>query len=116
MLVKNSCEVISTNIRFLRDYMHITQEKLAFLSGMTTECISRIERNLANPTVQTLDQVANALNVGTIRFFEDNLLLPERECSIELEHYFRKLLELPRERQVEAIELLRNFIGISKLI
>ena len=41
----------------------ITQKQLAVLTGIDQSDISKIERGIANPTVGTLERIANALGM-----------------------------------------------------
>jgi len=47
----------------LREKKKISQEKLAFLSGVDRTYISRIEKGYANPTVKVIEKIATALRV-----------------------------------------------------
>lgn len=79
--MSNSNEVIRRNIRFVRTSLGMTQEQLAFASGMTTACVSRLERVNGNPTVQTLDQIADGLKLQTMRLFDEDLMSPENPAA-----------------------------------
>jgi transcriptional regulator with XRE-family HTH domain len=45
--------------------------KLAANSGVSASMLSRIERGLVSPSVETLDRIANGLGVSVSRFFSD---------------------------------------------
>lgn len=47
----------------LRKEKHLSQEQLAFDSGVSRHFMYRIENNLASPTVKTLEKLALALSV-----------------------------------------------------
>jgi len=59
---------IAKNIRKIRLDSHLSQERLAELSGLTKGYISKIEKSDKAPPFSTLNKVANALNVdvGTL--------------------------------------------------
>lgn len=113
--MSNSNEVIRRNIRFVRTSLGMTQEQLAFASGMTTACVSRLERVNGNPTVQTLDQIADGLKLQTMRLFDEDLMSPENRRMTALQRSFFAAQELPAERQEELSLLIQNYISLGKL-
>ena len=54
-------ESLSTNIKARRKELGISQEKLALLCALDRSYMSEIERQLANPTIETLVRLGNAL-------------------------------------------------------
>jgi transcriptional regulator with XRE-family HTH domain len=65
----NACELVAWNVRRLRVERGLTQEALAVDAGIDRTYISRIEREMENPTVEVLERLALALGVGIIEFF-----------------------------------------------
>ena len=63
-------EKLADNIRIERARKKISQQRLAILSNVASDTISKIERQVANPTLETLISIALALNVDL------NTLLP----------------------------------------
>ena len=49
-------------LRNLREENHLTQQQLAFLLGVTQQTISAMERNLCNPTLGLLLDMAKVLH------------------------------------------------------
>ena len=62
---------VGGTIRMLRQRKGLSLRALAELSGLSTNAISRIERGENSPTVATLRQLANGLDVLVIDFFKD---------------------------------------------
>lgn len=56
-------EKIGIKTRVLRMRMKISQEKLAELADLNKNTIGYIERGEISPTIETLDKIANALNI-----------------------------------------------------
>lgn len=54
---------VGGNLRLLRKRKRLTQEKLGFAADMHRTYISGIERGLKNPTIDSLDKLAKALEV-----------------------------------------------------
>lgn len=56
-------EKIGIKIRILRNKLNMSQEKLGELAGLSTNSISTIERGKSKPSIDTLEKIANALNI-----------------------------------------------------
>jgi DNA-binding XRE family transcriptional regulator len=67
-------EAISLNIKKYRKAKGISQEKLALLSAIDRSYMSEIERCLANPSIEALLRISNALEVSP-----DELLKPAKK-------------------------------------
>lgn len=63
MDIKNYYEILAKNIKIERVKENITQQELANRAGLSRDTISQIERGIANPTLETIILIANALNV-----------------------------------------------------
>ncbi|MGX1747162.1 MULTISPECIES: helix-turn-helix domain-containing protein [unclassified Brevundimonas] len=57
-------------VRGLRVEAGLTQEELAFRSGMKRSYLSDLERGARNPTVRAQSRLAKALNVPPTRLLE----------------------------------------------
>ena len=64
-------EVLRANIIFERARARMSQAALAEAAGLTRQTISDVERCVANPTIDALERIANALGVTL-----DRLLVP----------------------------------------
>ncbi|MBT2337130.1 helix-turn-helix transcriptional regulator [Variovorax paradoxus] len=62
---------IGAQIRALRIASGASGGALAQSSGISRSLLSRIERGLVSPSVETLDRIANGLDVSMSRFFSD---------------------------------------------
>lgn len=61
------------NLKYYRKQAGLTQEKLAEAIGMSTSYIGDMEARERFPSAETIDKIANALNVKTqILFYENN--------------------------------------------
>ncbi len=61
---------IGSRMRELREQRGFTQRDLAKRSGLSANAVSRIERGENSPTVSSLHQLAAALDVPIVSFFE----------------------------------------------
>ncbi|MGN7300128.1 cupin domain-containing protein [Ferdinandcohnia sp. SAFN-114] len=63
---------IGSKIRTIRKSMNLSVRQLAEESGCTPSFISQIERNVANPSINSLKKIATIMNVPLISFFEED--------------------------------------------
>ena len=61
---------IGVKIRLLRTKNKISQESLAFMSGLNKNSIGAIERGESSPTVDTLDKIAKALGMSLVELID----------------------------------------------
>ncbi|WP_291915723.1 helix-turn-helix transcriptional regulator [Limnohabitans sp.] len=54
---------IALNLKKFRSERGIAQEKLALIAGVDRTMVSKIERQLTNPSIETLLKLANVLDV-----------------------------------------------------
>jgi transcriptional regulator with XRE-family HTH domain len=62
--------VVARNLRKLRVNRGLSQEALAVDASIDRTYVSRLERELENPTVAVLERLANALSVEISQFFD----------------------------------------------
>ncbi|WP_145743536.1 helix-turn-helix domain-containing protein [Variovorax beijingensis] len=62
---------IGAQVRALRMAAEMSGGELAKTSGISASMLSRIERGLVSPSVETLERLAQGLGVPTSRFFGD---------------------------------------------
>ncbi|WP_243746574.1 helix-turn-helix domain-containing protein [Zavarzinia compransoris] len=61
---------MARNLRRLRLLKGVSQENLAMDAGIDRTYVSRLEREMENPTVAVLETLAVALEIGIGEFFE----------------------------------------------
>lgn len=62
--------LVAWNLRRLRVERGVAQEALAVDAEIDRTYVSRLERNMENPTVAVLERLARALEVNIVDFFE----------------------------------------------
>lgn len=70
-------DVFKENVKYYRKQLKLTQESLANLSGVSTNYIGEIERTGRKATLETIEKVANGLNI------DPSLLLVSRKKDNE---------------------------------
>jgi transcriptional regulator with XRE-family HTH domain len=107
--VDNSLQSVDINANFaeqlkrLREARGLSQEELAFRSGLDRTYISQLERGLKSPTLNTLADVARCLNVGPAELLRD--VPPKTQLSVLLASNYLV-------REVECLELRRGKASI----
>ena len=62
---------VGVNLKRLRQDSGLSQEELAFESGLHRTYISGVERGVRNPTVLVLEKIAIALKVPAAKLLEE---------------------------------------------
>lgn len=62
-------ELLALNLRRIRVAKNISQDELALLAGVERAYVGHIERGNKNPTILTLEKLANALSCRPIDLF-----------------------------------------------
>lgn len=79
---------IGSVLQNCRSARNISLRQLAEKTGMTASMLSQIERNLVNPSINTLKLISMALDVPMYKFFlseeEDRDLVVRRDARITL--------------------------------
>ena len=64
-------EVFSQNLKYYRIKSNISQEKLSEIVGLTDKYISDIERGKTTPSFDTVDKIAETLEVDPLELLTD---------------------------------------------
>lgn len=63
-------ELFGKRLRALRKQSHLTQEQLAEQAGISVEFLSFIERGINSPSFETLEKLADALDLPIKTLFD----------------------------------------------
>jgi transcriptional regulator with XRE-family HTH domain len=73
---------IGSRIRQYRKKMGLTQEELAFNSGINISFLGDIERGIKKPSIETLEKLLKALGVTFQEFFDfETAIKPFKDCT-----------------------------------
>jgi transcriptional regulator with XRE-family HTH domain len=86
-------------LRAARGRQRLTQEELAERSGLSYKFIGEIERGSGNPTIETIDRLAEALGVGVGSLF------------VEMDHH-----HAPNDYQISKRELQRVRDALESIV
>ncbi len=59
-------EEIGKALKFRREFLHLRQEDLAEMSGITSRTIHLIESGTGNPSMETLEKLATVLGMELV--------------------------------------------------
>ena len=69
-MASNIAQIVGKRIRRYRTERKLTQEKLAELAGCHPTYVGQVERGEKNTTIETIEKIANALDVPLSQLFE----------------------------------------------
>lgn len=68
-------EIFRQNVKSFRKSKNLTQEQLAELCDLSTNYIGDIERNRRKVTIDTIEKIANGLNISPSDLLDKNNIL-----------------------------------------
>ena len=104
-------KAIGRRIKAAREPIGLTQEELAEEVDLSPMHVSVIERGVKLPKLETLINIANALDVSADVLLQDVVNNQTKLCASEASELF---LRLRREDQRRALAVLRSFVETSK--
>ncbi len=80
--MENVSNQLGARIRQYRKKMGLTQEALAFKSGMNVSFLGDIERGIKKPSIESMEKLLKALNVTFQDFFDfETTIKPFKDCT-----------------------------------
>ena len=104
-------KAIGRRIKAARERKGLTQEELAEEVDLSPMHVSVIERGVKLQKLETLINIANALDVSADVLLQDVVNNQTKLCASEASELF---LRLRREDQRRALAVLRSFVETSK--
>lgn len=99
------------NIKKIREKKHISGKQLAQLSGYAPSYISELEHDKATPTVSTISDIAQALEVPTCVVMDESFYYPHLS-DLDVKVSDSKVImssNLFNELQSSWVEILKNW-------
>jgi len=104
---------IGAQLARVRRERGLTQSELAELINVTTETISRLERGVSIPSLKTIENVGNALNIHLRDIFDLEYTPKLKVAAVEKET--AKLIAFLKTKRIDDIKMcyriLRNVLG-----
>ena len=68
-MTNSTTEIFRYNLKFYRNKLGLTQDKLSEISGISADYLSEIERGKKTPSFKRMDLIAQALNIEVYKLF-----------------------------------------------
>jgi transcriptional regulator with XRE-family HTH domain len=98
---------IGERIRRLRKARKLTLEELARTTALSQPFLSQIERDIKNPSVETLSRICDALGVTLAEFFSPGSMEPDADRLVVVA---RRLTSQQRELLARFLEQMETVI------
>jgi len=99
---------IGAHLAKIRKERGLTQSDLAELIDVATETVSRMERGVSIPSLKTLENISNVLNVHLKDIFD--LEYPQESRASALENESAKLLGYIKTKRVSDIKMCSRIV------
>lgn len=107
-------KALGLRIRELRNQRHMSQEELAFQSGISAAHLGQIERATKNPTVDTVGKIASALGVPVAALFSEDGETPAPPEKTVIGKINAQLSSMSEEEQHDILRIIRIFRGYRR--
>lgn len=101
--------IVGENVKHYRNLIGISQEALAEKAGITYQYLGKIERGIAKPTIEVLNAIAEAMNIGVFELFNSKEKKETNSADQKLISRFNYLSKGQQEMLFEYIEILKDF-------
>lgn len=88
--MERTAKVLGDRVRMLRERKGLTQERLSEACGLSLKHLGQIERGKGNPTLSSLDRLAQALDIPLGDLLAIEHLLPENDKLPDVVHQIVK--------------------------
>ncbi|MGN0150533.1 MAG: helix-turn-helix domain-containing protein [Clostridia bacterium] len=103
---------LGKEIRKRRNNLGRSQEELAFKSGISAAHLGQIERALKNPTIETVSNIASALNISLSDLFSFESKLPassdEQATDNKISAYLSSMSEEDKKDVLKIIKIIKK--------
>ncbi len=69
-MANSTIDIFRRNLKYYRNKLGLTQEKLSEISGISSDYLSEIERGKRTPSFKRMDLIAKALNIEVYKLFK----------------------------------------------
>lgn len=102
--------LLGQRIRALRTTKGLSQEELAFRASISTNHLGQIERAIKNPTLDTINKIAQALEVSLPELLDFNTATQANETeNVIINKILAQLSTTSLEQQQDILKLIKIF-------
>jgi len=102
--MENTINVIARNIKRLRDLKKLSQKEVCATSGIPQGQYSRIENAKVEPSVSTLEKLANVFEVSIAEFFKSDDI--DQDVNLPLLEKVKLIGTLGQEEQQALFKMI----------
>lgn len=103
---------IGDRVRTLRKKNRLSQEQLAFASGITTAYLGQIERNEKNPTILVVAKMCDALGIRLSEFFAEESFSEQSVDAITIQ-ILNQLKDQDEEVKLIILQLIKQALKLK---
>jgi len=111
--MKNLSAQIGDRIRQYRKHMGLSQEELAFNSGINVSFLGFVERGIKKPSIETLEKILGALGVTFQEFFDFEIDIKPLKDRTALEKLYVELQNRSDDEIEMAYDLIKRVLVFS---
>ena len=108
--MKDPCKIIGHNLRILRDALGITQMEAARRIDISVSGYREIERGNANPTLRTVELIADGMSVPPLTLIKEPLDSDKVQIIQAVILLTRALSHLSANQRKEFLDMTANLI------
>jgi transcriptional regulator with XRE-family HTH domain len=103
-------ELLSENLKAIRKDKKLSQQDIADRSGILASTYSRIETMKVTPSIETVERIANAIDVPIVELFQsreitDKSIIQKLQIINNLSEYNRNVVEILLDSIIEKDKL-----------
>ena len=99
---------LALKVRQLRSELGLSQEKLALIAGVDRTLVSKIERSIANPSLEVLVKISGCLKVSVdnlLKIWWEKKFIVNKKTHIHLKILASNLIRLRVQRQASLEQI-----------
>lgn len=108
--MKDPCKIIGHNLRILRDALGITQMEAARRIDISVSGYREIERGNANPTLRTVELIADGMGVPPLALIKEPLDSDKVQIIQAVILLTRAISHLSANQRKESFDMTANLI------
>lgn len=106
---------LGNRIRQLRNDIPMSQEQLAFKAGIATSFLGEIERNVKKPSIDSIEKIANALDISLSELFNYNIDNLKDSDQLYLDKTILEMKNCSQLEQEALYRLIKNAIEFKRI-
>lgn len=114
--MKIDYSAVGKRIKKERKARGLTQEKLAELTGLSTAHIGKVEVASSEPSLQTLVDIANALNTSVDNFLSGNVSYPDVYLRKDIEELLDGVTPQELTIMIATLTTLRHSLVAARVL